>query len=714
MKRLGHVIQWTLFLSLTAGNACFAGFQIREISRASDYTGSKPAGVSIDPDGRIRLAGSLTSVWKSDEDSACWTVATSQETIFMSTANDGKIYRYLKGRTDLLFDSPEVGILSLLPSPGNSLLAGSAPDGLIYSVSETGHTHVFARTDTVYVWDLIRLQDGNILAATGLPASVKRFDPSGRLLETIDIKADHVRAMAPGTDGGIWLGTANPARIYFLNNSDLQLVHEAAAAEISTMAADSTGLWFATVASPAINYSDSERPDKLNPRKPDTSQPAEQNSVWRIDETRTVCEYWTTAWVPIFDMTIMDNKPYIVCGGEGFLIRIDGIGRGAIMAVRRQEPLTCLSTDSRGVIWAGAATTAELYQYDTTPESSGTLDSMVIDAGASAAWGRIRLEGDAVSAESVQMETRTGNSPEPDSEWSEWAVTGKQLAVTSPPGRYLQWRMTLTQSGNRQPVIDAVIISMKTGNRPPFIKNVQVYPVVKGEIVEQPGRGRMFQQTMPDGLRVEYFLPNSVANGLSKGMWMQLRGMRTIIWDAGDPDNDLLEYMVEIAVRDRESDWFLLENNVTQPMLSFDSTAFSDGFYRIRIQASDKPSNPYGEYLTAECLSNVFDIDNSPPIFEDLSVAEKSGRTGEAWNIRITGNASDNGSRINRLEYSIDSHEWVVFSPCDGMPDQSLEPFDLHLKGSASQPCPSQVFLRVTDSQENVTITNISLSEISK
>ncbi len=502
MKRSGPF--WLFFLLSFCLPVCSAGFQLREIGKPFDYIGSKPDGISIDPDGRLKLSGSLTSVWKSETDGACWTVAVSGDTVYTATAEDGKVYRYADGKTDLLFDSPQIAILSLLPLASGRLLAGSAPDGIIYSVERNGQSGVFARTASAYIWELQELPDKSILAAAGLPAAVIRFDSSGKLLESTEIKADHVRTMVQDTDGGIWLGTANPARVYYLRGSDLQLVHETGWAEISAMGAGPDGIWFATVASPAIISSGSDRPEKLSPRKPEDIQPVEQNSVWFIDKTRIVSEVWSTTRVPIFDLDVIDNKPHLVCGGEGYLVRIDGTGRASVLAVRRQEPLTCLTSDGKGTIWTAGATGAELYRYSLDSGAQGNLESVVIDAGASAAWGRIRTRGEEVTPESVQIETCTGNAPEPDPEWSDWALIDADDAIQSPPGRYLQWKITLKQN-NRRPVIDALIVSLKTGNRPPFIQTVDVYPVARGELVEQPGRGRVFQQNMPDGLRVEYF-----------------------------------------------------------------------------------------------------------------------------------------------------------------------------------------------------------------
>ncbi len=156
-----------------------------------------------------------------------------------------------------------------------------------------------------------------------------------------------------------------------------------------------------------------------------------------------------------------------------------------------------------------------------------------------------------------------------------------------------------------------------------------------------------------------------------------------------------------------KNNWFLIAENVIQPLLSFDSTAYSDGLYRIRVLATDKPVNPHGDFKQAECTSPVFEIDNTPPFFRDVRIAGKNVESDRDWTVRVTGSACDAGFRIARLEYSLDTQLWHDFTSADGLPDQAVETFDLHLRGDKAGSPPHQIFLRVTDSHENVTTITV-------
>ena len=47
----------------------------------------------------------------------------------------------------------------------------------------------------------------------------------------------------------------------------------------------------------------------------------------------------------------------------------------------------------------------------------------------------------------VNVETRTGNSEEPDDTWSDWVPAAADAAISSPAARFLQWRAILRSDG---------------------------------------------------------------------------------------------------------------------------------------------------------------------------------------------------------------------------------------------------------------------------
>jgi hypothetical protein len=164
-------------------------------------------------------------------------------------------------------------------------------------------------------------------------------------------------------------------------------------------------------------------------------------------------------------------------------------------------------------------------------------------------------------------------------------------------------------------------------------------------------------------------------------------------WLASDPNGDSMVYTVEIRGVN-ETEWKLLRDKVAEKYLSWDSTAFPDGEYRLRITASDAPSNPPSETLTSRTESDPFIIDNTPPKITGLSATRTAGKLEVRWH------AADALNNISKAEYSLDGGEWTVAAPVTKLSD-SLE-LDYVLSLDAG-PGEHTIAVRVADDYENLT-----------
>jgi hypothetical protein len=135
-------------------------------------------------------------------------------------------------------------------------------------------------------------------------------------------------------------------------------------------------------------------------------------------------------------------------------------------------------------------------------------------------------------------------------------------------------------------------------------------------------------------------------------------------WLAEDDNGDTLEFKVEIrGVNERI--WKLLRDKVRERYLSWDSTAYADGKYILRITATDTPSNPPDRALTGLRESDSFLIDNTPPEIRWGMVVGSLGMTVQVF-------AKDALSVLSKAEYSVNGGEWRVVEPTTRLAD-SLE-----------------------------------------
>jgi hypothetical protein len=163
-------------------------------------------------------------------------------------------------------------------------------------------------------------------------------------------------------------------------------------------------------------------------------------------------------------------------------------------------------------------------------------------------------------------------------------------------------------------------------------------------------------------------------------------------WVAADDNGDTLIYTVEIRGVN-ETAWKLLKDKVKEKYISWDSTAFPDGEYRLRVMASDLPSNTKEDALTGRLESEVFVIDNTPPRITSLGATRNSNRIEVRWH------AGDALSVITKAEYSVDGGEWTVVDPVTKLSDSKDLDYNLMLPDASAGE--HTIAVRVTDEFDN-------------
>ncbi len=169
-------------------------------------------------------------------------------------------------------------------------------------------------------------------------------------------------------------------------------------------------------------------------------------------------------------------------------------------------------------------------------------------------------------------------------------------------------------------------------------------------------------------------------------------------WSASDENGDSLIYKVEIRGV-KESSWQLLKADVKEKYLSWDTTAFPDGEYVIRVTASDSSSNPKEQALEDALVSDPFLVDNTPPQISNLAGTV----SGNDIDVRFA--AHDARSDITKAEYSINGGDWMVVDPVSKLSDSPQEEY--HLVIGRAAPGEQVVAVRVTDEFDNQAVEKV-------
>jgi hypothetical protein len=185
-------------------------------------------------------------------------------------------------------------------------------------------------------------------------------------------------------------------------------------------------------------------------------------------------------------------------------------------------------------------------------------------------------------------------------------------------------------------------------------------------------------QFLEGGVKVDYTFPESgnkngsFVNGrAADGPWARV--FRSAVWDAQDPDGDRLIYEVAFRPLD-DATWTVLEEEIRQPGYTWDASAWPDGRYVLRVSATDREDNPEAWALRTDAESVPFEVDNTPPVLENLKARVVSD--GGERRVELTGRAVDEASRIAWLEVSFDGKGWHPLSSADGILDSRIESLD--------------------------------------
>jgi hypothetical protein len=156
-----------------------------------------------------------------------------------------------------------------------------------------------------------------------------------------------------------------------------------------------------------------------------------------------------------------------------------------------------------------------------------------------------------------------------------------------------------------------------------------------------------------------------------------------------DPNGDDLSYTLHIR-KEGWPDWVRLgDDPLTEKTYAWDTTAVPAGVYRLRVTASDRPSNAPGGALDRDRQSEPFLVDHQAP-----TVTVTPSDSGAAVAL------VDDLTRLVKAAYAVDGGEWVPVFPDDGLFDTNRETVTIALPDR--KPGTHILMVRATDAAGNV------------
>jgi hypothetical protein len=689
-----HRIAWALALSVGVPAVARAGkLETWRQDTAAAFAKGHKERVVVSDNGRVRLARSLKPTAALEADHAWALVQTEKGFTYAATGNAGKVYvRENDGPWTVAASTGDTQVLSLAALPDGRVFAGTGPTGQVIEVGAAAGAASRPDPQVRYIWGLAADRRGNLYAATGPTGQLWRRSPEGQWALLFDSKHAHLLCVAVSPDGSIYAGSDGEGLVYRVGpDGKVSVVYDAPQAELRSLLVAPDGAVYAGTAAEAgsapggpvppgrglASTADLGGPPRSEvlraaapPQVPGGARPEltpggtaaprpvvpGDNAVYRIGRDGAAREVFR-ARAMVHTLAAHGDRLFVGTGPEGQLYEVRDLGRETVPLARLDHgQILALLTDAHGDLLIGTGDPGGVLRLAAGHATAGTLTSDVLDAKLPSRFGALVCQGDQPPGTSIAVHVRSGNVGEPDATWSSWSAAQPGAGSSSapvPPGRFAQYRFTLkTNDPSVSPEVRSVTLHYQTLNLAPELTRIDV----------------------PD-LRE--------ADGSVRQVRLQLK------WDASDPNGDDLAFTLHVR-KDGWPDWVQLgPEQLTDKAYAWDTTAMPAGSYRLRLTATDRPSNPPGDALVRELTSEPFVVDHQAPT---VTVTPK-GR-GAAVTLK------DDLTRLVKAAYAVDGGEWVAAFPTDDLFDTTNETITINLPDLKSGM--HVLMVRATDAAGNV------------
>jgi len=665
------------------------------------------------------------------DESEAQTVAVWKGDLYIGANPGGRLYRWSPSRraVERVWDSQESYIWDLTVWRGNLYIA-TGDRGRLYRVGADGKpTQVLDTEDQ----NLVRLwadDTGLYVGAAGL-GNVYRVDPQEKAVAVYPAERAEIAAITGGLKSAGWtlaLATIGTP-VQTLPPGPPPPSTPPPTQPPTTVTAGSDQVTVTARVPETLQQSPQPSGEDSGTarRPPPVTFPLSLEAgfrggaIWAMDDSLRLFPLWTTRDYWLYDVVSFQDELWVAVGSPARVISIDAQRRVRYQSSFQEEQVVRLIVQGDN-LWAATSNPARLYRAVGRNPQEGTYTSPVKDAGSMARWGTLQWRGTARSARAIECWARSGNTRRPDATWTEWrGPLGPESNLDLPPSRYFQYRCTLRGSFQDSPRLQEVRVTFLPQNQPPKFAEVRVLPPgsVYREVPQAQsaariaGAPRSTLDTRPPEPPLQDANPPPTGTPPARspaapsgpvympGQEQYKWGMQTVVWQASDPDGDDLRYDVYIQRADQTT-WTLLKGGLESSVFAFDTTSLPDGWYRLRIVASDEAANAPGQGLRTETVTSLFLVDHTPPRLSLL----KREKTSSGWLIRVQ--AQDDLSPVARAEYALQPDEWTPLFPVDQILDSRQEVLELRLSGS-SAPWPS-VQVRVCDSGQNCSVLSVPLT----
>lgn len=707
-------------LLLLAGTVAMAqGTRQWTVTRFEEFERGTPTAIAVRNDGTLRPANALRTV-ASTSATFLWSLAASGDDLYAGSGAASSGSQLLKidskGIVTTAASFKEANVQALLRLPDGNLLAATSPDGKVYRINPAASPTatpqvVFDPALTAekpkYLWHMALATNGDLLVAAGGPAVLYRIAlnaPAAKPQIVFRSGDQHLRCLLVARDGTIYIGSDGAGIVYRIApDGKAFALYAAPKHEITSLALDTAGNLYAAAVG-----------DRRSPALPPL--PAAGLPVVSITFLQTGSSLSTT------------NNAIVPDGSEVYRIAPDGT---PLRLLGLRDDLVYALTFHNGALIAATGNRGRIYCID-TKEPGNYTDIGHAEAGQATALaetptglavgtansGKLLQLSDAAAAESTYVsEVFDG---EVTTRWGRAEVLGNTAGIDlfarsgnvenprdSLSHLWSDWQR-VTPNQSPLPIPAARYMQWKAVLRAGSeLRSVSInylprnLPPQVDDIVVQPGARVAPTPPAPPSSNIPITFRASPASAPAVPAFESTappiigqRDRNSVTARWLAHDPNNDDLMFALDYRDvHEQTWHRLKDKLSERVYSFDSALLPDGEYELRVTASDAPVHTDADTLTGERVSQAFTIDTTPPVPGALTATVTNGK------LHATFEAHDATSVIAHAEFSLDAGPWQYLEPVGGLSDSQTERYDLTVAVNGAGE--HTLAIRVFDRNEN-------------
>lgn len=639
-----------------------------------DFEGGKLNGVAIDSVGRVRAGLNLGSMPLPAATTVWDVLSLGQGRLLMATGNEGRLLQLSAGRVTTVAETDAIALTAIEKVWDGEIIVAALPGGQLYRF-RAGKLEPWVKLpEAKNVFDLAYDPTRRALfAATGPHGKLFRITKDRKVQVFFDGEEEHLMSVAVHRNA-VYTGGGDRARLYKITAPGRSTVlHDFGMTEVRRIRVSRSGEVFAIanqLKGPAIPTS------KTTPSSSSSTSAPKGNGVLYKIATDGTPELLLEEKSEHFASLALNEKdqPMVGTGYEGRLLTVDAMRNSVLLADVDQRQISAIVVGS-GAKYLVGSDPAVLHPINGQGGDDAIWTSKAIDAGLRAKFGRLSFTVQGT----LELQTRSGNTKEPDASWSDWSQPMmKSGDISSPPGRFIQLRARFAK--DPKAILDEVHISLVTDNLRAMVQSIKA---------ESASTKAM--SAADDKLK---------ASGGARGD--DPLATVELTWTVSNPDKDELRYRIEFQ-RQGSSHWhdaLKPHERLTKTRYTWKTGDLPEGKYRVRVTASDETSNPLGTSVQHQLVSHWIGVDNTAPSFSQLAVN----------GTRISGSVVDGVGPIARVEVSVvGSDDWFPLPVADGIFDEPTEQFEADI-AAVLPPGTSLVTLRAFDAENNVALRSATVT----